>query len=603
MSFLRKDGLQSFGNALRSLPRFVWIMVIVAFILGLALRGGGGGGSEPSQVQADQAQSEIEVEWWTCSMHPQFKLEEPGQCPICFMDLIPMESHGSGDIPTELKMSESAMKLAAIVTEPVHRGTAYGEIQLSGKVATDETRLGKITAWVPGRLEKLYVDYTGVTVKKGDPLVELYSPALYAAQEELIQAKKFVDSSESDLVRSSAKLTLDAAREKLRQLGLTDDQTKQIEERESATERITIHSPMTGVVIHKNAVEGLYVNKGAPIYTIAELSNVWVLLDAYETDVPALQVGQSVDFSVEAIPGKTYEGEVIFVDPILDEKTRTVRVRLDAENPEQQLKPGMYVRATVHTEISEGLDGDQPLLIPISSVLKTGNRAVVYIKKPDTDEPTFEGREIQIGQRAGDYYIVTAGLDEGEEIVIRGNFKIDSAFQIAAKPSMMNPVEGTSGDSDEATEVMIPISFLEALIPVYITYFKAQTALAADDFETGKNELVELREIIKNMSDHDSLRQWRLIRKDLLDALRNADQWPDMEAIRIAFEPISYSILKMERILGHTGDETHYEVYCPMAFNDKGAPWLQNHDVVDNPYFGSMMLRCGEVRETFLAKK
>jgi Cu(I)/Ag(I) efflux system membrane fusion protein len=416
---------------------------------------------------------------------------------------------------------------------------------------------------------------------------------------------------------------LDASREKLRQLGLTDDQIQDLETSGSASSRIIIHSPMTGVVIHKNAEVGLYVNRGAPIYTIADLTKVWVILDAYEADISSLRAGQSVDFTVEAIPGQTFQGEVIFVDPILDEKTRTVRVRLNAENPDEQLKPGMFVRAKVHANISVGTNGNLPLLIPTSAVLKTGNRAVVYIRKPDTEEPTFEGREIQIGARAGDYYIVTSGLNEGEEVVVQGNFKIDSAFQIAAKPSMMNPEGGGTtsahahhggGDTPAETQetpaaqaMDVSIEFLKQLRPVYATYFTAQAALAADDFKGGRKALGELGEVSQKVAGSSlrghAVHQWQEVRNDLMDILQHAGHWSDIDAARTAFEPVSYSILKLEKTFGHTGGESHYEVFCPMAFNDKGAPWLQNHDTVDNSYFGSMMPRCGEVRETFLAKQ
>jgi len=436
-----RKGVASMWQTIRSLPKWIWVFVFLAFVLGFIIRGGG---SQSEGTQGEHVHEEAGIEWWTCSMHPQIKLQEPGQCPICFMDLIPVESEDTGGNLTELKMSPAAMKLAEISTVRVRRDAAEAEIRLSGKVTVDETRLGKITAWVPGRLEKLYVDYTGTSVKKGDPLVELYSPTLYAAQEELLQALKYTKEAESSLAKESAKITLDASREKLRQLGLTEGQIKEIESRGSAVDRINIQSPMSGVVTHKNALEGLYVNRGTKIYTIADLSQVWVVLDAYESDLPWLREGQMANFSVEAVPGMMFKSKVVFVDPILDEKTRTIEVRLNVDNGRKLLKPGMFVRATVHSVTKKGKDGQVPLLVPTSAVLKTGERAVVYIRKPGTEEPVFEGREIRIGARAGKNYIVLSGLEEGEEVVVKGNFKIDSAMQIAAKPAMMNPEGGVA---------------------------------------------------------------------------------------------------------------------------------------------------------------
>ena len=505
---LNRKRVVTIGQAIRVLPKWVWVIVALAFVLGVIVRGGGGPSS--GGIQGEHVHEESGVEWWTCSMHPQIKLQEPGQCPICFMDLIPMETEDTGDSPTELKMSTAAVKLAEITTARVIRENADQEIRLSGKVEYDETRLGKITAWVPGRLEKLYVDYTGTTVKKGEPLVELYSPSLYTAQEELLQAKKVALHAESALARESATITLEAAKEKLRQLGLTDAQLKEIETRGRGTDRVIIYSPMSGVVIHKNALEGLYVQRGTQIYTIADLSKIWVVLDAYESDLPWLREGQHVEFTVEAVPGETFQGTVAFVDPILNEKTRTIQVRLNMDNTRNLLKPGMFVRATVHSRLTKTVDGRQPLLVPATAVLRTGKRAVVYVKKPDTEGSVFEGREVVLGARAGESYIIIAGLEEGEEVVAKGNFKIDSAMQIAAKPSMMNPEGGVimtghehHGHGATLSEQMmekdkeqleVDSSFLKQLAPIYQAYFQAQAALADDDFKAVQTGLTEMDE-------------------------------------------------------------------------------------------------------------
>jgi len=275
-----------------------------------------------------------------------------------------------------------------------------------------------------------------------------------------------------------------AVREKLRLMGLVDEQIKAIEMGEMPSDVVTVYSPMSGVVIEKNSVEGAYVKTGTNIYTIADLDRVWVILEAYETDLPWLAFGQDVSFTTSGIPGKTFMGRVIFIDPIVDEKTRTVKVRINVANPDGELKPGMFVHGTIHASVGSedkainpelankwvcpmhpeviqdspgscrvcGMDlvksesmgivykpghRHESLLVPASAVLKTGERAIVYIKISGV-EPTFEGREIVLGVRVGDAYVVKSGLSEGEEVVMKGNFKIDSAMQISAKPSMMN---------------------------------------------------------------------------------------------------------------------------------------------------------------------
>ena len=471
-----------------------WIRWVIIFTVGLL--GGAllfGGGDERSEPTADLVPEEAEATIWTCSMHPQIQLPEPGKCPLCSMDLIPLEGDGNSGEDTQLVMSESAMRLAEVVTAPVTRQFVEAEVRTVGKIMVDERRLRRITAWVDGRLDRLYVDYTGVTVAKGDHLAEIYSPELYSAQVELIESIKTredLKSSTVEFLRQSAESTVEASREKLRLLGLRPEQIRQIEKRGTAEEHVTLFAPIAGIVIHKAAVEGEYVKTGSPIYTIADLSHVWVMLDVYESDLVWIQYGQEVSFEVEAFPGEKFGGLIAFIDPVVNPGTRTVKVRVNVDNPRLRLKPDMFVRAVIrskvlgdgrtldpglagkwmgpmHREIvkdhpgtcdicgmalvraeelglvGKGLPEDPPLIIPVTAPLITGKRAVVYIKMPGTEEPTFEGREVVLGPRAGGFYIVEEGLHEGEEVVIHGSFKIDSAMQIQAKRSMMSPGGGT----------------------------------------------------------------------------------------------------------------------------------------------------------------
>jgi Cu(I)/Ag(I) efflux system membrane fusion protein len=359
-----------------------------------------------------------------------------------------------------------------------------------GKVDYDETRLRNITSRVAGRLDRLYVDYTGVPVRQGDHLVDMYSPEVLAAQEELIQALAALESlkgSDIEIIRETARATIEAARGKLQLWGLLPEQIKEIEQRGKTSDHITIYAPMSGIVIHKNAVEGMYVQTGTRIYTIADFSQVWVKLDAYESDLKLLHYGQNVEFTTISYPGEVFTGSIVFIDPVLNAKTRTVKIRVNTPNAHGKLKPQMFVKAQVraklavggkviapnlrgkwispmHPEIIKDAPGkcdicgmdlvpaeelgfvsadpaktEMPLVIPVSAALRTGKRTVVYVQLPGTDKPTFEGREVVLGPRAGDYYIVHSGLEEGELVVTHGNFKIDSALQIQAKPSMLSP--------------------------------------------------------------------------------------------------------------------------------------------------------------------
>ena len=426
---------------------------------------------------------------WTCSMHPQIIRDKSGKCPICGMDLIPLRTDISDAEQQRLTVSQEVTKLMEIETAPVERKFVENEIRMVGKIDFDETRVKNIAAWVPGRIDRLYVDYTGIRVRKGDHLVYLYSPQLISAQAELLQAIKAaanIKAETSELIKNSTEAVLSAAREKLRLLGLTAEQIKQIEASGNPVDHITIYSPIGGVVIRKNATEGMYVETGMPIYTVADLSRLWAKLDAYESDLSWIRYGQKVEFTTQAYAGELFKGTISFIDPVLDPTTRTVKLRVNIDNPDGRLRPEMFIKAVVrskiaassrvmepdlagkwicpmHPEIIKDTPGkcdicgmdlvtteslgylsvrdteQAPLVIPASAPLITGKRAIVYVQVPDTEKPTYQGREIILGQRAGDYYIVASGLTEGERVVTSGNFKIDAALQLEAKPSMMNP--------------------------------------------------------------------------------------------------------------------------------------------------------------------
>ena len=640
-------------------------LILIAFFLGLWIPNG----DSTAKVATNNESHSSETQVWTCSMHPNVQLPESGQCPICFMDLIPLESESGSLQPNQLSMSESAMKLASIETIPAAYGIAKMEIHLSGKVEYDESRIRNITAWVPGRLERMFVDYTGITVNKGDHMMELYSPEVYTAQEELIQARKLVESSsgQSAFGQKNVKATLAASREKLRLMGLLDKQIKKIESSESPTNLITVYSPMTGVVIQKNGVEGAYVKTGTNIYTIADLSRVWVIFDAYESDLPWLAFGQNVTFSAEAIPGETFKGHIAFIDPVLDAKTRTVKVRMNVQNPDGLIKPGMFVQGTIqatldgdgkainpelankwicpmHPEVVRDQKGDcevcgmdlvksesmglintsgqkqENLLIPASAVLKTGNRAIVYVQIPGTD-PTFEGREVVLGSRVGDQYIVKYGLKEGELVVRKGNFKIDSAMQIAAKPSMMNPAGGSSGrghnhggsmpskqiQTMENYESTAPFQKAKSLI--IDAYFISQAALVKDDFKESKTALFAMNIVLSatipksfDLSEK-ATEKWNEIRDKLISDTEHAQHWKSIDEVRLSFNGVSQSMLVLEQSFGHESEESYYEIFCPMAFNKTGASWLSKEKDVNNPYFGASTLKCGEVKREFDGKK
>ena len=434
---------------------------------------------------------------WICSMHPRISLQKAGKCPLCSMDLIPIYEEKSEklgkDVQDDVSLSLNTVgrRLAELETSPVLYQKAWKSIRLVGKVDYDETSLSYISAWVSGRIERLFVDFTGTKVRKGDHLIQIYSPELIASQEEYLQAIKNFESIRSRKVdvEHPSNVMLQSVANKLRLYGIDKKQIDELVKLGKPQERITITSTVEGTIIHKNGFEGMYVTQGEKIYTIADLSRIWLYLYAYESDIKWIYYGQKVSVEAESYPGEIFYGKIAFIDPFVNDKTRTIKLRVNINNKTNKLKPGMFVHASIRASIGErgemyskelygkwicpmhpnvieesftqcdicdmdlittnefGYTDDnmkgnvKVLLIPVTAPLITGKRALVYVENMDTTTYRYIRRDVILGDRADDYYIVLSGLKEGERVVTKGNFKIDSALQILAKPSMMNPIK------------------------------------------------------------------------------------------------------------------------------------------------------------------
>ncbi|MFA6292868.1 MAG: efflux RND transporter periplasmic adaptor subunit [Victivallales bacterium] len=445
--------------------------------------------------QSDEPQGGARTSVFTCSMHPQIRLPKGSKCPLCGMGLIPVSSNFASECdPRELKLSESAERLAAIATVTVERKFVPVEIRMLGKIAYNANALSYVNSRFAGRIDRLFVESPGIAVNKGDRLAEVYSQELRVLLLELVQALNVKESKPNDV---AAVTFLNSVIEKYRFSGFSEDQLTEIISKLKGAERLTfvnsqvsgmmlsMTSPISGVLIDKIPVTGKYFDKGEVLFTVADLSRIWINVEAYETDLPWLKYGQEVEFTTEACPGKKFKGRITLIQPILDETTRTVKVRIAADNIEGRLKPGMFVDAVICAKIAEGgkvVDSSlvgkwvgakhpdvirdapgtcdicgtslvtaeslghvgeddknipAPLVIPASAPLITGKRAVVYVAVPGK-RGVYEGREVGLGPRCGNYFIVESGLKAGESVVTSGNFKLDSSFQILAKSSMMS---------------------------------------------------------------------------------------------------------------------------------------------------------------------
>jgi Cu(I)/Ag(I) efflux system membrane fusion protein len=394
--------------------------------------------SEPSEAKHELTVKDVEAEVWTCSMHPQIRKDGQGKCPICGMDLILLsQSATTSTDPDAVRISSEAAALANVVTYVVTRKDPSLRVRLYGKVQADERFVQSQVAHISGRIEKLYVNFTGENVTKDQPLARIYSPELVTGQQELIEALKS---------KQLQPALYEASKEKLRLWELSDKQIAAVEESGIPQNSVDVFSGSKGVVTLRSVNTGDYVSQGTVLFEIADLSKVWVLFDAYESDIRFLKTGDKVTFSVQAIPGTEFTGKISFIDPIIDPITRVARLRVEADNSNGKLKPEMFASGVIMSDLNKNKD---EIVIPASSVLWTGKRSVIYVKVPSADVTAFRMRVIELGQSLGEEYVVTSGLSEGEEIVTNGTFYVDAAAQLEGKTSMMNSIQSKIGEGNK----------------------------------------------------------------------------------------------------------------------------------------------------------
>lgn len=402
----------------------IGVTLVVGLFLGRVFFGGGASDTSMANHEGHGEKGQI----WTCSMHPQIRMNEPGQCPICGMDLIPAASSEMDMDPMTIHLTEHAMKLANVQTMVVGMGGGTGSLRLTGKVVPDERRVYAQASHVAGRVEELLVNFTGESVHKGQMLARVFAPELVTAQEELLQAYR---------VREAQPNLYAAAREKLRNWKLSDDQIDAVITAGKASGVVAILADVTGVVVEKRADLGDYLKRGDVLYEVADLSQLWVMFDLYESDLANTRKGDTIQFTVRSLPGKTYKGRIAFIDPVVDPATRVAHARVEVSDPDGALKPGMFAIGTAKAKHRHG--DAEALVVPRTAVLWTGPRSVVYVS---AGEGQFRMREVVLGAAMGDDVMIASGLEAGEEIVVNGTFIVDAAAQLNGTPSMMSPQGG-----------------------------------------------------------------------------------------------------------------------------------------------------------------
>lgn len=584
----------------------IYLGILAIGILFGSLFFGGISESETDEHSHEIAQDENQL--WTCSMHPQIMQPEQGDCPLCGMDLIPADVSEDGLSANEFVMSENALALANIETTRVSKNAAdVSGIRLSGKIKANEKKEAIQTAHFGGRIEKLFINTTGEKVNKGQQLALIYSPALVTAQKELLTALAVKDSDPE---------LYNAVRNKLKIWKLSESQIQKIERSESIIENFPIYANVRGIVTMKMVEEGNYIKEGQGLFMIADLSTVWADFDAYENQISSIAVGDKITIKTIANPNEEVVSKVTFIDPVLNTATRTVTIRTELSNKNNQLKPGMFINGVISSEddVSENI----MLLVPKSAVMWTGKRSLVYLKKAG-DEAVFEMKEVTLGKEVGKQYEILAGLDENDEVVSHGTFTIDAAAQLQGKRSMMNRdgekemsehAHSSDNNEDESQQEEIEIERIEVadrfqnqLQVVYSSYLEVKDALVNDEFKFSLNKIEDLNESLskvdmKLLQDENAHQNWMKFYGEMEAALLKMKDVKEIKDIRYHFMALSDNLTYSIKMFGV--NQKVYRQYCPMANDDKGAYWLSSEEQVLNPYFGDMMLRCGFVKETII---
>jgi len=403
------------------LPWILTILLAIALVVVVIARPT----TKTSPAPAHTAQAK-KILYWVDPMHPAYKSDKPGIAPDCGMQLVPLYDDGtvgaSGPSPAgyaSVSLPPQRQQLIGVQTGVAEQRPIGRTVRTVGRVAVDETRLYKITTKFDGYIEKLYVDYTGKEVRRGQPLFSVYSPDLFASQQEYLLAMRAAKESPG---------LLQAARQRLRLWDISDAEIAVLQRSGTPRKSLTIASPSSGFVLNKTAVEGARVTAGEPMFEIANLDRVWVIADVYESELPFVRVGSPATMTLSYIPGKTWSGRVSFIAPTLDPMTRTIKVRVEFDNRDGALKPDMFADVQVQQPAHNAI------VVPASAVLQTGTRSIIFVVRGDG---SFEPREVQIGTASDQFAEVLHGVQPGEKVVTQANFLIDSESRLKAALAQM----------------------------------------------------------------------------------------------------------------------------------------------------------------------
>ncbi|MCX6135201.1 MAG: efflux RND transporter periplasmic adaptor subunit [Ignavibacteriales bacterium] len=406
--------------------RYFISLFIILTAFGLPFSGCGSK-NEGRDSANNEAHRQAASDYYTCPMHPSVRSDKAGVCPVCHMTLVKVSeietSAESGNQSGSVHLTTARQVLANVATFQTESRSLTRELILAGKIYNAEPNTQQITARFGGRIEKLSISYTGQQVRRGDPVADIYSPEAIAAQREFLVTLG-TSTRETEVLDHSerrAPLLTENSRSKLQYWGFTDTQIDELARTSIVKTLVTVHSPVSGTVIRKNVDLQQYIAPGDPLFDVSDLRTVWLQMEVYESELAAVKLGQIVTATIDAYPSEEFRGTVSFIGAVVEPSTRTVRVRASLNNAGYKLKPEMFAQAVLHISLAKAI------VVPASAVITTGRNSVVWV---EGEANHFEARAVKLGHRAGDFYQVLDGLNEGEAVAVSGGFLIDSESQL-----------------------------------------------------------------------------------------------------------------------------------------------------------------------------
>lgn len=545
------------------------------------------------------------IRFYQCSMHPQVKSDKPGKCTICGMDLVPIFEGESGASETSVALSSNAINVIHVQTEPVKRGALTHTIRVAGTIEDDDTKHRIISAYIDARIDKLFVNYVGAEVKAGEPLAVLYSPGLLAAEREYLALVQNVSSNANHAVQEDFKHLTEGAVQRLKRFGLTDEQIRSLPKQTNELSQTKIVSPISGAVVARHVYEGQYVKEGDKLFEVADFSVMWFQFDAYERDLPWLKVGQGIEVTTPAVPGKTYDARISFIDPNLNDPTRSAKVRVEIPNPivEQDGRKRRELYHRLYAEGSVRVEFPETIVVSRDAVLNAGGEPMIYI---EVTPGNYEPRQIRLGRLGDNGWEVLSGLAEGEKVVTRGNLLIDAQAQlnrggepnehqhsVAALPSGKNTghethMEKLSGEQTKAVGDFLSLA---------ATFSRA---LAADDLKEFNQQTAKLPGTLGQLTNSFVHAHTWLLIVEPVEKSAKLTPAPDLAEARREFVPFTMAVAEFARRL-RTNEKAFRGIKifrCPMANQavpdaPKNGLWIQEEASVRNPFFGTAMVECG----------